>query len=250
MYKTRFEAALARFAQRTNCGRSKDDWRLESLDESILLSAPKDADDELAYDHKAVMRLIAHEILDEFEMEIAPAFDKCMSPIEHRMLLALFIVGRHLRALSTGVQVVGFPGLQYTPVSLTEGTYRETQLSILPQTEIDDYTVDFYIEYAIRHDPRHNCRNPDPPCARGRVIVECDGHDYHERTKEQAKRDKERDRELQRQGYKVFRYTGSEIYNDAIKCAFDAMDVVVRMAHEQKKEFDKQYPWEQWEMLD
>src|SRR5262245_34455764 len=42
-----------------------------------------------------------------------------------------------------------------------------------------------------------------------RIVVECDGHDYHEKTKWQASRDKRRDRILQRLGYRVFRFTGS-----------------------------------------
>ena len=53
------------------------------------------------------------------------------------------------------------------------------------------------------------------------IIVECDGHDYHERTKEQAAHDKERDRILTRAGYTVLRYTGSEIYTDPVRCAKD-----------------------------
>jgi very-short-patch-repair endonuclease len=52
----------------------------------------------------------------------------------------------------------------------------------------------------------------------GRVVIECDGHDYHERTKEQARHDKKRDRFMLAQGWKVLRFTGSEIYADAAKC--------------------------------
>jgi hypothetical protein len=44
------------------------------------------------------------------------------------------------------------------------------------------------------------------------LVVELDGHDFHERTKEQAQRDKERDRNMTRAGYKIMRFTGSEIY--------------------------------------
>lgn len=40
-----------------------------------------------------------------------------------------------------------------------------------------------------------------------RVVVECDGHSYHERTPEQATRDRATDRWLQEIGYKVLRYT-------------------------------------------
>lgn len=56
------------------------------------------------------------------------------------------------------------------------------------------------------------------------LVVECDGHEFHERTPEQAKRDRERDRRLQRAGYHVFRFTGSEIWRDAHKCAQEAID--------------------------
>lgn len=50
------------------------------------------------------------------------------------------------------------------------------------------------------------------------VIVECDGHDFHERTKDQAQRDRARDRAFQECGYLIMRFTGSEIWKDAAKC--------------------------------
>ena len=52
-----------------------------------------------------------------------------------------------------------------------------------------------------------------------RLVVECDGHDFHERTKDQAARDRSRDRMFQGKGYGVFRFTGSEIWRDPIGCA-------------------------------
>lgn len=64
----------------------------------------------------------------------------------------------------------------------------------------------------------------------GGVVVECDGHDYHERSKEQAKRDRRRDRWMQAQGWNVLRFTGSEIWKDAEACAqevFDYLDGLV-----------------------
>lgn len=47
-----------------------------------------------------------------------------------------------------------------------------------------------------------------------RVVVECDGHEFHEKTKEQAAKDKRRDRDLVAAGYIVLHFTGSEIYNN------------------------------------
>lgn len=45
-----------------------------------------------------------------------------------------------------------------------------------------------------------------------RIAVELDGHDFHERTREQAKRDKARDRALVTAGWVVLRYTGADVY--------------------------------------
>jgi very-short-patch-repair endonuclease len=51
-----------------------------------------------------------------------------------------------------------------------------------------------------------------------KLCIECDGHNFHERTKEQAKRDRSRDRALQRDGWRVLRFAGTELHGDAAKC--------------------------------
>lgn len=65
------------------------------------------------------------------------------------------------------------------------------------------------------------------------LLVECDGHDYHEKTKEQAAKDKSRDRFLASKGYHVLRFTGSEIYNKPHKCANE----IVKFISEKTSEF-------------
>lgn len=52
-----------------------------------------------------------------------------------------------------------------------------------------------------------------------RLIVECDGHDFHERTKEQAAKDRARDRLSLMEGFDCFRFTGSELWRDPFACA-------------------------------
>jgi very-short-patch-repair endonuclease len=52
-----------------------------------------------------------------------------------------------------------------------------------------------------------------------KVAIECDGHEFHERTKEQAARDKARDRALTAAGWRVLRFTGSEIWKSPERCA-------------------------------
>jgi very-short-patch-repair endonuclease len=44
------------------------------------------------------------------------------------------------------------------------------------------------------------------------VVAELDGHDFHDRTREQAIRDRKRDRDMAYAGWRVVRFTGSEVY--------------------------------------
>ena len=66
-----------------------------------------------------------------------------------------------------------------------------------PQHKLNNYYVDFFFFNGSEG-----------------IIIELDGHEFHEKTKDQAARDKKRDRVLQRSGYKVYHFTGSEIWND------------------------------------
>jgi hypothetical protein len=97
------------------------------------------------------------------------------------------------------------------------------QIHIGTQVVLEGWRVDFLVAAAMRETIR-----PDdfadgkwvPPKYEWQcLIVECDGHDFHERTKAQAKRDRSRDRKWQQQGVPVFRFTGSEIWTDPLECA-------------------------------
>lgn len=61
-----------------------------------------------------------------------------------------------------------------------------------------------------------------------KLVVECDGHNFHERTKEQAARDRARDRAMTLDDYTVMRFTGSEIWKDAWGCAGQIYDWSLR----------------------
>ncbi len=60
-----------------------------------------------------------------------------------------------------------------------------------------------------------------------KVAIEADGHDFHERTKVQAQRDKSRDRFLVASGWRVLRFTGSEVFRDAKKCVDEVLAVTL-----------------------
>lgn len=88
---------------------------------------------------------------------------------------------------------------------------------LLQQVQIEDYRVDFLILVKLDN------RGPY------RIVIECDGHEFHDRTKEQAERDKSRDRELAALGCTVLRFTGREIWRDAVSCARDVARVIDRI---------------------
>jgi len=80
-------------------------------------------------------------------------------------------------------------------------------MSILHQYPVDKYRVDFLVLVMMGGKVASS------------VIVECDGHDFHERTKEQAARDRSRDRDMALTNIRVLRFTGSEIHKDSFSCA-------------------------------
>jgi hypothetical protein len=78
------------------------------------------------------------------------------------------------------------------------------------------YRADLYF-YLSRFTPSGQEAFPEL----ARLIVEVDGHDFHDRTKHQASYDRKRDRELTLMGYHVIRFTGSDVYNDPLECVED-----------------------------
>ena len=102
-------------------------------------------------------------------------------------------------------------------------------LIVESQVQIDRFRADFIIsawnwgtlwsqkEKPVVSEPRWR-----------KLVVECDGHDFHERTKEQAAKDRSRDRHLNAAGYDVFRFTGSELWRDPWGCADQVIDWAAR----------------------
>jgi very-short-patch-repair endonuclease len=130
------------------------------------------------------------------------AANLCESPIEQLLLAALLWIG------------YGYRG---APVEMWDCTMPfgipRTDVVIAPQYQIEKHRVDFAIFI-------NGVANEEI-----KIVVECDGHDFHEKTKEQAARDKRRDRDLQIAGWKVLRFTGSEIWRDHQACA-DQVDIL------------------------
>lgn len=58
-----------------------------------------------------------------------------------------------------------------------------------------------------------------------KIAIELDGHDYH-KTKEQRTNDARRERDLQKAGWKVIRFAGTEIYKSLDKCCEDTLNLI------------------------
>lgn len=80
---------------------------------------------------------------------------------------------------------------------------------IATQYKVGPYKLDFWIEQDVGERKKA-------------IAVECDGFAFHDATKEQAARDKARDRFLTMSGLNVLRFAGTEIFANADKCVGEA----------------------------
>lgn len=166
----------------------------------------------------ALLSILRHESFST-ACDLEQLFDQCGSPIEKMFLSALICACNNKEIGLSLYSEERCPHLEGLPV------YTDSCLHIYPQEQIGNYRVDFLLTFVLDGHLMHlDNEGGFSASGQSQLVVECDGHDYHERTKEQASRDKERDRALQSCGYVVFRFTGADIYQDAFKCAMECLD--------------------------
>lgn len=143
-------------------------------------------------------------------------FSFCESPIEKAFLGAFVCLAQQEFG---GVEVYEASGRIHdseTPVVF--GTINPLRnVAIYCQPPAPPYRVDFMVLLVQRHEGKVKKRG---------IVIECDGHDFHEKTKEQASRDKKRDREIQKMGFPVLRFSGSDIWKDAAACAQEIAEML------------------------
>lgn len=137
------------------------------------------------------------------------------SPIEKLLYVALITVSRlHSIDLQRGDHEPG--------EMLPDGSYEKLPgFYLYPQKKTGNYRVDFLIERRKYSGVRGNKSYVDSSW-----IVECDGHEFHEKTKEQVSRDKRRDRELTVLGHRMLRFSGSDIFKSPLNVAAEIMRAV------------------------
>lgn len=170
----------------------------------VRSTAPSTADKE-----EGLLLRAKEHLAVKFEEDFLYCAAICQSPIERLMLLAL------MSEATAGYPFHLYPCLYRESPPIDElPIFEQNGCWLIPQVRIGPYRADFVIINNLA-------------ASRQVVIIECDGHDFHEKTKEQAAHDKRRDRYFAAQRYTVLHFTGSEIYQDAQGCAEEALGHVV-----------------------
>ena len=209
-----------RFKEGLNTDSDENDYRLRGVIEFIDNS--NNEEEEL---FAIGWNTLAHSYIHKSLTHLESLVDATESPIEVAMLFALCVTA-HEQASN----------IRYKIANRIFGDFEDTPdlLVIEPQAKLGEYRVDFLLSYQEGipdHDNPSKLKDgtliPGVKEVTVHLIVECDGHDYHDRTKEQASKDRERDRELKKLGYEVFRYTGSDIWKNPMLCASEAIQVLI-----------------------
>jgi very-short-patch-repair endonuclease len=171
----------------------------------------------------------ATDVVEQWRDDISEgsaAYERCESPAERLFLLG-FTLDDSERPVTIDWEdnelIYGSPDRRSRPFAANlEAVVNDDfeGFTLHQQAEIGPYRVDFLLE-------------DKEPADDGRpnwgVVIEIDGHDFHERTKEQAAYDKRRDRFLASAGYHVLRFTGSEVYADPVVCTRDALQIALTL---------------------
>jgi hypothetical protein len=175
---------------------------------------------------KSLVRSRRSQLDDELKL-IQQGLDICESPIEQMFLIGLIqywwptYPKNEGNRLSFHSSLTNFISLDFVS---------EVLVKIHPQQEIEldakAFRVDFLLEVSgSRFTPvSTDCWQRDQQNLK--IAVEIDGHQYHERTKEQAQRDKSRDRLFSKHGYIVLRYTGSEVYREVYRAVRELAEII------------------------
>lgn len=140
---------------------------------------------------------------------------RCESPVEQMLMAALWARWRcQVSDNRMGMSAV----LDESPIASPARRVVVEPQKVIP-TERARYRADALV-YVL--DGAENRLAPGP------LVVEVDGHDFHERTRFQAARDRQRDRAMIAEGFRVVRFTGSEIYRDPERCAAEIGKLVAQ----------------------
>lgn len=170
-----------------------------------------------------------------FEGQVQQLIRDCESPAERQFMLGLFLLGADA-VESISVSDTG------EVLWLIRKLYRGTlTFGVSLQFEVANWEWECP---CVGTGKEEECEHEAPPVARCdfrfftpcgseypsvELIVEIDGHDFHDRTKEQAARDRARDRAILAQPYAhntaLIRFTAAEVFADPAAVAREALGI-------------------------
>lgn len=103
----------------------------------------------------------------------------------------------------------------------------KTRFYLDSQKEIIVNGKKYFADFVFEFDSCINHYNIERP-----LVIECDGYDFHQKTKEQVIRDNERELALKFAGFDVIRFSGSQIYRNPLKCVDDAYKYIQKLIKE------------------
>lgn len=103
-------------------------------------------------------------------------------------------------------------------------------IQLCPQKKIGNFRVDFEVDifgHFVNHEYPFTCEQLEEiskNCTK--IAIELDGHDWHEKTKEQVEKDKKRERFIVSSGYRIFRFSGREVFKDPLSCVDEVRNFI------------------------
>lgn len=213
-----FKVFLGKWAELVCKEIEKDIARFESLDpvDQIYLHAfwKKTIDAHMAVSEEVPKTSNRDEqwplILEVFGDQIGAPAEKLELDVAHRLKWYKRKIAQdferdvkssiNLHSVTSPIEQIFLMEWKLTKMDDRFGVKIEPQKPII--TPKGTYQVDFLIRYSKK--------GTDV-----KVAIECDGHDFHEKTKLQVVRDKSRERAIVSSGITVLRFSGSEIFNNA-----------------------------------
>lgn len=134
----------------------------------------------------------------DFQMQLEESTVNCESPIEQMLAVEL----QEINLLQTN---------NFNPFIDVVAIDKQAEIKCGKKT----YRVDFLIPVVYKNQENKQ------------FVIECDGHEFHQKTKEQVEKDNTRMRDLQKAGYEIIRFSGTEIWHKPYKCACEARDIIL-----------------------
>lgn len=153
----------------------------------------------------------ALEKLDAFVVEwnhecagLDPIMGRCESPVERLFVLGMSMACCHIAGFDDA------PGAFWSSDGVLSGY-------LFSQVELTSGGRKLRPDFMLRVD-------------QAALYVEIDGHEFHQSTRQQVARDRQRERAIAEGGDVVIRFTGSEVTKDPRGCAEQAVRIIAKLA--------------------